>query len=234
MNADMRSNRGTEQLDYAAGNTGPSRVQRVLSELAAAEARGQATIVTKILLGVPLTFLGPALVSSMIVGFSRRLNLGASGFLVTFVVVSAVLVPLLMWYERRTRGEFLTDSVRGETSPFEASSYGEFEMQRSKMAWYGYVEVALTGPRLLWEVIDYLRGSTLVDQPLRLIAAQIAVELFDAGEGRPIETLVREDRPARVAWIAIQYLLRREWVGISSRKDRVWLASDVRERLSRL
>jgi hypothetical protein len=160
--------------------------------------------------------------------------MGGGGLFMTFVIVSAFLVPLLMWYERRTRGEFLTDSVRGETSPFEASSYGEFEMQRSRMAWYGYVEIALTGPRLLWEVIDQLRGSTPVDQALRVIAAQVADELYEAGEGRSIGTLVREDRSIKVVWNAVHYLIRREWVDISSRKDRVWLASDVRERLARL
>jgi hypothetical protein len=143
-------------------------------------------------------------------------------------------VPLLLLLEFRTRGGFFSDSLQGETSPFTASSYGEFRLQSAKLAWLGYTEVALTGPRLVLEAVEALRGRTPMDAPLRLAAAEIVVDLFDAGEGRPVQQLVRSDRPPAVVWRAVSYLARREWVGVSTRRDRVWLATPVRHRLARL
>jgi hypothetical protein len=102
------------------------------------------------------------------------------------------------------------------------------------MTFIGYLEFALTGPRLLWEAIDSLRGRAPVDQGLRALAAGIVVELLDAGEGKQVRELARPDRPAPDVQRAVNYLVRRNWIGISSRRDRVWLGSDVRERLARV
>jgi hypothetical protein len=213
----------------------PHRVQRVLGELAADEKLGAASVAVKILLGVPLCLLGPLLVTVILKFIEFRGNgdwLPAFGS--TFLLVAAVLVPLLLLLEFRTRGGFFSDSLQGESSPFTASSYGEYRLQSAKLAWLGYTEVALTGPRLVLEAVEALRGHKPVDLPLRVAAAEIVVDLFDAGQGMPVQQLVRPHRPLPVVWRAVNYLTRREWAGISSRRDRVWLATPVRERLARL
>jgi hypothetical protein len=229
------SNRG-DVLGYRTPGTGLPRVQRVLAELAMAEKVGMAGVATKLAIGVPLTLVGPLFITVVLLATMHRTAGRSPGFLMTFIVICGVVVPLLMWLERRTRGEFFSDSVRGETSPFRASSYGEYELQSAKFTWIGYTEIALTGPRLVWEAIDTLRAGAAgpVDQPLRVTAAAIVVELLDAGEGKLIRALVRPERPMRDVQRVVNYLLRREWAGISTRRDRIWLASDVRERLGRL
>src|SRR6185437_13868443 len=103
------------------------------------------------------------------------------GFGPTFVLVAAVVVPLLLWLERRTRGEFLSKAVQGQANPLAASSYGEFEVERTRFLWTAYLEIALTGPRLVWAFVDWLWGRPLVDPATRLAAAGVAVDLYAAG-----------------------------------------------------
>jgi hypothetical protein len=210
-------------------------VQRVLGELAADEKLGAASVAVKFLLGIPLCLVGPLLVT-VILKYVELRGHGdwLPGFGSTFLLAAAVLVPLLLLLEFRTRGGFFSNTLQGESSPFTASSYGEFRLQSAKLAWLGYTEVALTGPRLVLEAVEALRGHKPVNLPLRVAAAEIAVELFDAGGGVALQQLVRPDRPPAIVWGAVSYLARREWVGISSRRDRVWLATPVRERLVRL
>lgn len=154
----------------------------MLEELAADEKFGAASVALKLLLGVPLCLLGPFFVTVILKSIELRGHGDwLPGFGSTFLLATAVLVPLLLLLEFRTRGGFFSDSLQGETTPFAASSYGEYRLQSAKLAWFGYTEVALTGPRLVLEAVEALRGRQPVDLPLRVAAAEIAVELFDAG-----------------------------------------------------
>ncbi|TMB85904.1 MAG: hypothetical protein E6J45_14705, partial [Chloroflexi bacterium] len=147
--------------------------------LARREAMGMAAAYGKLALGLLLTLIGPFLVTLIVLGCvfrSRRAAtaLAAPSFAATFGLACLVVVPLLLWYERRTRGRFLDDAIQGESRAF---SYGEFELQKSKLAWTAYVETALLGPRLLWHVYEWARGTPDVDQPMRVLAAEVVVEL---------------------------------------------------------
>jgi hypothetical protein len=158
-------------LEYrspAAAAAGSPRVERGARELAGAEALGGAAVGLKWALGVPLSLIGPFVLSSFLFGIDRRLQTGIMpGFGATFLLVTAAVVPLLMWLERRSRGEFFLDSVRGEPTTREASSGGEYELQSAKFGWLAWTEVALTGPRLIWEAIDAQRGRPAACWPRR-------------------------------------------------------------------
>ena len=226
-------------VDYRTPGVGDHRVQAVLNLLGRDEATGMAAAWGKVGLGVLLTLIGPLLVATIISGVGARLSSRSDPaspppFAVTFGLCCLVLVPLLLWYERRTRGGFLNDAIQGETSPMQASSYGEYELQKSKMAWIAYTEAALLGPRLLWHVYDWARGTPAVHQPARVAAAEIVVELFDAGGGVPIKRLVRPGRPLAEAHWSVKYLHSREWADVSAARDRVWLTTPTRERLIEL
>lgn len=222
-------------LEYRSPATGTPRVQRLAHELKVAEALGGAAVATKLAVGVPLSLIGPFLIASFLFIIDRRVQADVlPGFGMTLLLACAVVVPWLMWLERRSRGEFFLDAVRGETTPLGASSYGEYELQSAKFGWYAWTEIALTGPRLLWEAIDSLRGHAPVDQGFRLVAAEVVVELLDAGEGLPLRKLVLPERPAAMAQRVVAYLVRCQWADVSSCKDRVWLTSPVRARLARL
>jgi hypothetical protein len=210
-----------------------------MQELAVSESLSGAAVSLKLALGVPLCLIGPFVITALLVGIDGRLDLDIlPGFGLAFLIVSAILVPLLLRLERHTRGEFLADSVRGEESPFRASSYGEYELQSTKLGWIAWTEIALTGPRLIWEAYDALRGrptrTASRGEPLRVLAAEVVVELLDRGEGMPVRELVKSGRSELDVSAAIDYLVQRDFAGVSSRRDRVWLSTPVRERLTRL
>lgn len=217
-------------IDYRTPGVGPHRVEVVVQLLAREEALGMAAAWGKLALGVALTLVGPLLVTVIVRGIKYRDQWEAAPpFAATLGLVSVVLVPLLLWYERRTRGRFVEDAIQGESR---ASSYGEYELQKSRFTWTMYVETALLGPRLLWHVYDWARGTPGVHQPVRVLAAAVAVDLLDAGEGVPVGRLVHPGHsPAEVQW-ALRYLVSRDWVGLSKARDRAWLCTPVRERLT--
>jgi hypothetical protein len=226
---------GGGAVDYRTPGVGAHRVQRVAQELALSQSLGAAAALGKLAMGVPLSLVPPLIVAGIVKGVRHRgVRLDLPPFWVVFGLACLAVVPLLMWLERRSRGEFYSDAVRGESSSLEASSYGEYTLQSNKMLGTAVLEVALTGPRLLWGFIDWAlqRPGAAGASPIRLTAAELVVELLDAGEGVKVRRLVRPDRPAPDVMRAVDYLLSRDWVGVSRDRDRVWLSTPVRDRLA--
>jgi len=221
-----------ETLDYRTPGIGPPRVQRVLDELLKAETVSNATLYARLAIGAGLTLIGPMFVALILKSVESKWSaFWFPEFWMTTFLVAIVLVPLLMWLERRSRGEFFADATCGDTSPFDSSSYGEYEIQSTKFAWTAYTEIALTGPRLLWEGIDGLRGKPQGNQATREVAASIVVDLLDADGGVPVRELLREDRPYEALVPGVRYLVQQEIAATSKRGDRVWLSTAWRNRL---
>ena len=224
-------------LDYRSPDTGAHRVQRVMRELEAAETLGAASVGIKLLVGIPLCLLAPLVVTLVLKRIERRGDF-LPGFEATLLLTAAIVVPLLMRSARRTRGpsfaEGVYDGMTAESSRYDVSSIEGFRLRSPAMEWQVYADIALAGPRLVWSAIDAVSGKVAVDPPLRVVAAEIAIGLFEAGESRLLRELVRPNRPPRLVARAVHYLLRRDWLCISPGRDRVWLATPVRERLARL
>jgi hypothetical protein len=226
-------------LDYRSPATGAHRVQRVMRQLEAAETFGAASVGIKLLVGIPLCLLAPLVVTLTL----KRIEWGwrtdfLPGFEVTFLLAAAVLVPVLMGLARRTRGQTWADNVQdgmtAESSRYDVSSTDGFRLRSPAMEWQVYTDIALAGPRLVWSVMDAVRGKVAVDPPLRVVAAEIAIGLFEAGESMSLRQLVRPNRPPWLVARAVRYLLRRDWLCISPGRDRVWLTTPARERLAKL
>jgi hypothetical protein len=220
-------------LDYRSPAVHDARVAAALQLLRIDDAASQTSVLLRFAGGAMLCLIGPVIATGMVGGIAFRTGRAAPSSLITFCIVTAVLVPLLMWYERRSRGEFVADAMSG-ADPSPPSSYGEWEMRRTTIWWVFWTECALLGPRLLWSAIDARRGSPATDQRTCSVAAEIAIELFDAGQGMSLGDLVRADRGGRDVVLAAQFLVSHEWAGISSQRDRVWLSSATRDRLARL
>ncbi|HEY7087862.1 MAG TPA: hypothetical protein VH518_07205 [Tepidisphaeraceae bacterium] len=222
-------------LDYRSPTTPQHRVQRVMIELERTEMAALTKLTMKVIIGGLLCLVGPIFVAIILKSIDARWRLHRlPPFWIFVVMLAIVVVPLLLWLERRTRGEFVSRAIEGEANPLNASSYGEFSMQSTKLLWIFYTEVALAGPRLIWEAIDGLQSRTRGDDQVTYLAAQIVVELFDAGQGVDRRTLLRPDRSGAEIVPALRLLESREWVDLSRRRDRVWLTTPARERLSRI
>src|SRR5688572_28002768 len=120
--------RQANTLPYRGPAAGGDLTQRVMSELIKLESLSWAAAIGKLALGIPLCLLGPFLIAAVVKSIQLRAGGGVlPSFPVMWALATIVLVPLLMWLERRTRGEFYSESIRGESSPLEASSYGEYQ-----------------------------------------------------------------------------------------------------------
>ncbi len=220
-------------IDYRSPATGGHRVQRIVNELIAAEAISSGAIYGRAAIGAVLSLVGPILVAIVIKTVEAKWSESYfPGFWNCVALAAVVLVPLLLWLERRTRGEFFSDAVRGESPLGNSSSRGEYELQGAQFLWTAYTEIALTGPRLLWEAYDAMRGGAPIDAATRVVAARIVVALHDADGGIAVSELLRPEwTPPATITAAVNYLASAEIVGISRRRDRVWLSTAWRVRL---
>jgi hypothetical protein len=222
-------------LDYRSPDTGAHRVQRVMRELEAAETLGAASVGVKLLLGIPLCLLAPLVVTLILkrIEWEFRSEF-LPGFEATFLLAAAVLVPVLMRLARRTDGQGVGSGMTAESSRYEVTATEGFRLRSPAMEWQVYLEIVLGGPRLIRSAIDAVSGKVAVDPPLRVVAAEIAIGLLEAGESRSLRELVRPNRPPRLVARAVHYLLRRDWLCISPGRDRVWLTTPARQFLEKL
>jgi hypothetical protein len=219
-------------LDYRILLPDVESVDLVLHELVRSQSLDLAGALVKLAIGVPLCLLGPlfvaVLIEPLVLRWGGRL---LPSFGTIFLVLAAVLVPLLLWLERRTKGEYFADVMREESRTPPDSVSDEFQRRDTGLAWAFFTEIALLGPRLVWAFIDWLRGRPHGDAATRIAAAQIACELFAQGEGLPLSALVRPNRPPAQVAAAVRQLLATEWMGLSVHRDRVWLSSRTHDRL---
>jgi hypothetical protein len=220
-------------LDYRTPVPAGESVDLVLHELVRSQSLDLAGAVVKLAIGLPLCLLGPLFVAVLIEPLVLRWGGGLlPSFGTIFLVLTAVLLPLLLWLERRTKGEYFADVMREESRTPPDSCDDDFRRRDTGLAWAFFTEIALLGPRLVWAFINWLRGRPHGEPSSRIVAAQIACELFAQGESLPLSALVRPDRPRAQVAAAVKQLLAIDWVGLSVHHDRVWLSSRTHDRLA--
>jgi hypothetical protein len=213
-------------LEYRSGVAG-ERTQHVLRELMSDESMSILLVAGKVALGLPLCLVGPLIVTAVL-EWPRRWQVPGD-FGPTFLVISCITLPLLMWLERRTRGEFLWKSLDAVTPGHKGWDTRPTPAGADLAA---VVELALFGPRLLWSVIDWFREREPVDPVVRVTAAHIALELYDANNSRTLMELVRPDRPPAEVIRAANYLVRCGWTDLYRNSQRLRLRGFVRSRLT--
>jgi hypothetical protein len=193
-----------------------------------------ASLAVRFGIGAPLTLLGPALLGILFWVFCQRYRIALPiGFYSTIMVFCAAFVPMLMLLERSTQGQYFIEAARDLTHPREIKSYGEWELNEAQATWHAYVEVALTGPRLLWEAIDQLRGRNHVSDADAALAAELVEQLRAAGAAVPVRDLIAAHRSPDEIHRAVCLLKHLDWADVSADGRRVWLRSDVAARLGR-
>ena len=181
--------------------------------------------------GLPALLVGPLLVASVVASTEERFrSRHPFGWWPVFTIAASVLIPLMFWFERRTRGEWYNDEVRGQGTSIsdlsQCSSSGEWRLRTTAATWAGIFELMLWGPRMCMAAAS--RWRTRVPPAVLIDAAAIVAYLrhFEGGVGtHELPTL----RPIEV----LRYLVERDWVGVSKAGDRVWLLTDARRALPR-
>jgi hypothetical protein len=134
------------------------------------------------------------------------------GSLITFVVSVAVLVPLLFWIERLTRGHWIDEDVEDEATV-------------APVPVGGVIEVVLWGPRTI--VAAMRRRRQHAHAKVLTEAASLIAYLRHF----PEDGVGTDELPTLRPEPVLNYLASRDWVGVSADGRRVWLRSDSRRAL---
>jgi hypothetical protein len=150
-----------------------------------------------------------------------------------FFVYLVAIVPLLIREERRSRGHFLSEAASGLDNPMDASSYGEYELDRGAAMTAVYTEMLLWGPRALLRGFATVRGQ----QPTRFRgllerAAQILLTLYRDSDAMPLAKLIHPDEPPARFREVLKWLDDQDYIGLSSDNKRVWLSSRMRGKMA--
>jgi hypothetical protein len=150
-----------------------------------------------------------------------------------FVVYLIAIVPLLVREERRSRGHFLSEAAAGLDNPMDASSYGEYQLDRGAAMTAVYSEMLLWGPRALLRGIATMRGQ----QPTRFRgllerAAQVILTLYRSPDAMLLAKLIQPGEPPARFREVLKWLDDQDYIGLSSDGKRVWLSSRMRGKLA--
>jgi hypothetical protein len=166
---------------------------------------------TMLILGTIALLAAPALAAGVVASVQAKLGhhvLVQSA--AAFAAASLLLIPLLFWLERITRGHFLEHEMSGSTIPAPSA---------------GLVEIFLWGPRMIFAARDR-RRATAPPYILTDAAATIAYLRHFADAG-----VANHELPTIHPAPLIQYLASRHWIGRTPDGRRLWLLADARRAL---
>ncbi len=201
--------------------------------------------VSKLLFGLPLSFVAALVLGSMfwMAAFFLGWQYPWSWF---FLTTAAVTIPLLYHLELRTDGQFVSEAVRDSTGsiaytgllatlsvvlrqPLGAVTALAGEQASPRAATAGFVELFLTGPRLVIEARRHLRLERLLRNVSLSHAAEIVVVLASSEKGIARDELQRRVGSSGDLLPALAFLASQEWIGVGEKVDRVWLRTEARE-----
>ena len=191
----------------------------------------QAGAWSMLIAGLGALLLGPLLVAGLVASIQARFNLHHHhvGYWMSFALASMTLVPLLFWFEHRSRGQWFEGEMRAQGTTladlWQCSSRGEWALRRTAASWAAIVEILLWGPRMIMNAHERFSGTTSAGVINEAIATINYLRHFDGGVGT-------DELPTIQPLPVLRYLLSRDWVGVSKSGDRVWLLTDARRALA--
>jgi len=168
-----------------------------------------------------------SIITACLVAIANTSLVGWTGW---FLVYLVVLVPWLIWHERRSREDYLTEAVRGiDPSP---SSRGEYELNRAGLAVGAYASLLVWGPRALVDGLRGLRGHrSLTQEAVFDRATGLVLDLAQVDGGVPIKELLIPPENMQVFASAVDILDRHDFIGKSTDGRSLWLNSRYRQKL---
>ena len=194
-----------------------------------------------ILLGLPVSLLGPAVVATLF--WLACLPWGYWFPWTTFFGWAAlIMLPGLYLLEIRTAGNYLSERVT-DIAPLPPVARGIFTLgevgaiaalaTNPRTTSVLFTEVFLFGPRLVVGAIQQLRLRRYARGADLHRAAAVLGTLRELHDGIPAEDLIGENESARALAPTLAYLAFYEWIGVGNRGTRVWLLTEARRILDR-
>ena len=224
------------------------QLQVLVARLRRSDGLHRLKLCTLIVLGLPLTFVGPLILATIFWFVCVRLIQWHVPWWWLFLGLTVVMVPLLFRLEVRTAGRYLDEVMDGfnEYCPqlnalslhcyaglggAAGATAGVLINPRGTSA--GLVEIFLVGPRMMlsgWRGFQAERQLASVD---RLQAGKVIAELLASDRALKMEALLSPGEELNDLLATLAYLAVRGWVGLGERMTKVWLDSAAREDLQR-
>ncbi|HSU69749.1 MAG TPA: hypothetical protein VLJ39_22890 [Tepidisphaeraceae bacterium] len=204
----------------------PDRQSQLRTLLLVQDASSLAGSLGSLLLGAAWCF-GVGIVIASLLWFMLGNWLGWRAWFTIYVVL---LVPLLIWLERRSREDYLGNAV-GDIDP-NPSSRGEYEMNRGRLAVGMSASALVWGPRSMIDGFRGVRGRrTLTQRALFDRAATMIFDLARVDGSVPVKSIMHPPEDMKVFGSAVDWLERHDWIGKATNGDSFWLSSIGRKKL---
>ncbi|HEX4125215.1 MAG TPA: hypothetical protein VHY37_10855 [Tepidisphaeraceae bacterium] len=195
-----------------------------------ADASSFAGSMGKFLLGLGVCFIAGIFIATFIYAILDSLFghtlLTWAGWFWLYVLV---LVPLLVWYERRYRQDYLLEAT---TSADSSSTTGEFRVNQFNLATSVISSLIVWGPRGLADGIRGMIGRRTVLQSAVLDRAVLLVlDLNCAPGGVDVKKLIHPPEDMHIFGQSVDMLDALDLIGRSKDGGNIWLISTFRQKL---
>jgi hypothetical protein len=196
---------------------------RVLALLKKREAALRAKTVAFLLLGIPLSFIGPAFFTAVGWAFwiraHRALYPPPYPWLTAFVIISAVSLPLFYLLAWSYRGSSVLEQHAEDLDTFTGRRHAGGLM---------VLELANIGPRMVMHAITTRAGRRRAGNVDLEHAAEAVCTMSATDSAVSPAKLLRPGEPPEALEPLLTFLMFHQLADISAAGDRVWLNSDVR------
>jgi hypothetical protein len=213
-------------------------VNRILTRLRNRQAGFWFRILTKLAIGIPLSFIGPALLACIFNAMLLRARVhDPPSWLTLFWLSCLIVIPILYFVEWYHHGDFFLDTARsqGITSGnyFTAFiSYSNWRYRNAEAISAFYTELLLFAPKQVFSAIADFRQRIQLTGDQMHRAAQLVADLSTSDTSLPIAQLYRPGESNESLRLTLQYLQFHDWVDINKTGDRAWLLTTARKRLN--
>lgn len=142
-------------------------------------------------------------------------------------------VPLILWEERRSRSGFFTLAQPDVDLTRDRDNLGEYLLERSKSNARAIVDGLLWAPRAMVAGFRAIRGTRSPGLDLVLPeAADLLTLMITLDGGVKIKDLVPPGEDPMQLMPTLKWLDAHDYIGTSTRGDRVWVSTFARKRLA--
>jgi hypothetical protein len=215
----------------------PALLKRILTRLRNRQAGFWFRILAKLAVGIPLSFIGPALLACIINAALLRARVhDPPAWITLFWISCLIVIPILYFVEWYHHGDFFLDTARSQGitsgSYFTAFvSYSNWRYRNSEALGAFYTELLLFAPKQVFSAVaDFRQRIDLTGDQMHR-AAQVVADLSTSDTSLPIAQLHRSGESNESLRLILQYLQFHDWIDISKSGDRAWLLTTARKNL---
>lgn len=244
----LSGHRPCPECGHAAGHgIGPIGMETILRRLDERAELRRRTDAMQMVLGVPLCFVGPVVIGTMLWAAGSMLLYSWLPWWLFVALLSIVMIPLLIRLERQTGGQYLSESVQtiGERFPdarplIFGGHVGAGGMTGRALAMVlmnpegiasMFVEVFLTGPRMVLRSRSHRKLATALERVDRARTAEVVSKMLSRVGGMPPGELLKDGEPMSNVLPSVTWLSFYGWIGVTAKVDRVFLFTESREAL---